>query len=143
MPPEGFDVDRMQAASQGLLRKRRRELLHAWPQLRDWNDDRFDAAFLAFAAVSPLPSAGGPLADGRLFLEFLAERRTLSDQVKLARLRFDLHYSRVRGSFLPRTGVVLRFEFLSEECRGILGVRLPWLGERVVKLPRFRRSETN
>ncbi len=90
---------------------------------------RFRSRFTTFAESNPPPSDGGPLEDGRVFAATLPASE-LDDDTRLVLLRADLHRRSlpVRLRWLPRTG------------RLVMGMRLPWLGVRVVSV-RLRKGE--
>ena len=97
--PAGFDAARVRAAADALAFKRARAVAKTWPSLRAMLGDAFRERFAAYAATTPLPLHGGPLADGRGFAHFLANRVQLSDEAKLQVLSIDTRY-RVTGSGL-------------------------------------------
>lgn len=112
-PPAGFTPERLRLAAQSLLNKRVREVAQAWPALLDALNDRFAPRFRDFARTTPPPAAGGPLADGRAFLNTLAAHEQ-TDAVLRARLWADL-----------RLGAWMRLAWLPLTGRLLVGVRLP------------------
>jgi hypothetical protein len=74
--PDGFDAGRLAAAARSLAHKRRRSAERAWPALAAAVGPPFAAAFDAYAAEVPLPSAG-PTADARAFAAWLLGRGEL------------------------------------------------------------------
>jgi hypothetical protein len=97
--PPGFDPARVRAAASALAFKRARAAAQAWPGLRAMLGDDFRNRFAAYASTTPLPQHGGPLADGRAFVRYLAARLPLSDDVTLQALSFDLRRSWLRMRF--------------------------------------------
>src|SRR5215831_12851456 len=66
-----------------------RAAAQAWPGVRAMLGDDFRNRFAAYASTTSLPQDGGPLADGRAFVRYLAARMPLSDDVTLHALSFD------------------------------------------------------
>jgi hypothetical protein len=91
--PQGFAPERLQAAAVSLEKKRLREVALAWPALVQALGEDFGPRFRAFAARTPLPPAGGPLADGRAFARTLAPQEW-TDDLRLAVLAADLRRRR-------------------------------------------------
>jgi hypothetical protein len=105
-----------------------------WPALARCLGERFAERFTAFAAATPLPAEGGPLADGRAFARTVTPAE-MTDEARLEVLGVDLRFrSNLRG-LLPRRGVVLRAARLRQARRVVIGTRLPILGVRVFSLP--------
>src|SRR5262249_22125644 len=75
--PAGFDQERVRIAAEALARKRLRSAARAWPALHRALGEKFAPHFEEYAASAPLPREGGPLADGRAFVQFLAGRGEL------------------------------------------------------------------
>jgi hypothetical protein len=134
-PPEEFDAARVRAAAEALAHKRARALARAWPGLARALGENFAGRFAAFAAVTPLPRAGGPLADGRAFAAHLVDRGGLPDAGRLEALAVDLHHRRTPDGLKPRRGPAFKAARLRESRRLVLAVRLPWLGEHRVSIP--------
>lgn len=133
--PSGFDATRISAAAASLLRKRMRSVARAWPGLARALGSRFAELFSAYAARTPLPRAGGPLADGRAFARWLCARHELPDVGRLQALAVDLRYSLTGHGLVPRRWPCLRIVWLREARRLILAFGLPWLGEYLLTLP--------
>jgi hypothetical protein len=129
-PPDGFDAGRLRAAAAALAHKRARAAARAWPALARALGEGFEARFADFAARTPLPEKGGPLADGRAFAAELAARGELPDEGRLEALAVDLRHRRTAAGLRPRRGAVLKVAWLRGARRLVLGVRLPWLGVR-------------
>jgi hypothetical protein len=125
--PAGFDAERLRLASQSLVNKRLREVERAWPALARCLGEHWSARFTAFAQTTPPPPEGGPLGDGLAFARTLPSC-DLDDEARTERFFVELHRTRLplRAAWLPQAG------------RLLLGVRLPWLGARVLA-PRLRR----
>jgi hypothetical protein len=132
--PAGFEPEQVSVAARSLANKRRREVAHAWPALVRALGECFTDRFAAFAATVPLPAEGGPLADGRAFADTL-EAGERTDEVRLAVLGVDMHQRRTAMGLVPRRGVVLKWAWLWEARRLVIGVRLPWLGVWVLAVP--------
>jgi hypothetical protein len=133
--PAGFDERSLYATAASLAAKRRRSVARAWPALSEALGDRFDERFQSFAAISPLPSAGGPLADGRAFARWLAAAGELPDAGRLQALHVDLHFAQTAHGLRLRRGPALKAALLSNPRRLLIALRLPWLGERWLCLP--------
>src|SRR5262249_24071096 len=97
--PPGFDAARVRAAAAALAFKRARAAAQAWPGVRAMLGDDFRNRFAEYAAVTPIPQHGGPLADGRAFVRYLTERMPLSDEVTLQALSVDSRRSWLRLRF--------------------------------------------
>jgi hypothetical protein len=134
-PPESFDTERVRATAEALAHKRARAVARAWPGLARALSADFAERFAVFAAGTPLPRAGGPLADGRAFAADLAQRGELPDAGRLEALAVDLHYRRTPEGLKPRRGPTIKVARLRGARRLIVAARLPWLGERRVSLP--------
>jgi hypothetical protein len=132
-PPEGFATARLELASRSLVNKRLRETARAWPALGRCLGEQYTERFRAFARSTPPPAEGGPLADGRAFVRTLPAE-LLDDKARLEVLRIDLHWRSTGGGLRPRRGPVVRLRWIG--CP-VLGLRLPWLGVRVVRLRAF------
>ncbi|MBI3725424.1 hypothetical protein HY251_15955 [bacterium] len=134
--PEGFDRSRLLAAAEALSQKRSRAVARAWPALAR-TLPRFQGRFSEFAARTPLPGEGGPIADGRAFVRALdpALAASLGDEARLEVLSVDLRFARVSSGLAPRRGIKLASARLVERGRFVLAVLLPWLGERWFSLP--------
>jgi hypothetical protein len=130
-PPTGFDAERIRAAAAALATKRRRAMARAWPGLTAAIAEHFDS----YAAATPLPRLGGPLADGRAFLRWLAARAEYPHQTRLQALAVDLRYATTADGLVPRRGPMLKAAWLRSTRRLVMALRLPWLGEWWVSVP--------
>ncbi len=139
-PPADFDGTRLRAAIVSLARKRARAVARAWPGLALELGRCLDERFAAYAADVPLPRAGGPLADGRAFARWLADRGELPEVGRLQALAVDLRFASTGSGLLPRRGPTCRIAWLRRSRRLVVAVRLPWLGERWLSFPRGWRG---
>lgn len=114
--PAGFDVSRVSAAAEALAFKRARAVVQAWPSLRTMLGGQFRDRFAAYAATTPLPAEGGPLADGRRFARMLACERTLSDETRLQVLSVDVNWREIGAGLRPRRWPVVRIARLRERA---------------------------
>jgi len=107
--PPGFDPVRVRAAASALAFKRARAVAQAWPGVRVMLGDDFRNRFAAYASTASLPQNGGPLADGRAFVRYLAAWMPLSDDITLQALSFDQSRSwlRMRFAWLRDAGCVM------------------------------------
>jgi hypothetical protein len=123
--PAGFDAARVRAAASALAFKRARAAAHAWPGVRAMLGDDYRRRFEAYAVTTPIPQHGGPLADGRAFVRYLAALMPLSDDVTLQALSFDLAASwpRIRAAWLRDA----RFVVVAIGAYRVR-LRLPFLG---------------
>jgi hypothetical protein len=132
-PPPEFDVERLSLAAKSLASKRRQEMARAWPALVRCLGERFRERFEAFAAKTPLPSEGGPLADGRAFARTLAEEEW-TDEARLEVFGVDLRMAVCAGGLRPRRGVVVKWAWLREARRLVVGMRCPGVGARTMSV---------
>ncbi len=137
--PDGFDPMRLRAAGEALLRKRARAAARAWPVLARSLGAEFDPLFTMFAAVTPLPRRGGPLADGRGFARFLAAQDRLPDEGKLEVLWVDLYHLSTPDGLRPRSGPALQAVRTGGGRRLAYALRLPGIGAWWGSLPLFRQ----
>jgi hypothetical protein len=133
--PDGFDVSRMRATALALATKRRRAVARAWPALTLMLGDRFAELFRGYGENAPLPLRGGPLADGRAFLRWLASAGENTDACSLQTLAIDLRFRSTSDGLVPRRGPALRVVLLHGPLRLVIGLRLPWLGEHGLTVP--------
>jgi hypothetical protein len=128
--PPGFDEERVQLAARSLVRKRIGALARAWPALRRALGESFEEVALAYVTKNPLPQEGGPLADGRAFIRALAQVNRLPDEVRVEAFVVDLRYLSRPCGLVPRRGITIKGLLLQDRFGFVIGVRLPWLGER-------------
>jgi hypothetical protein len=135
--PEACDTARLRATAEALASKRAQAVARAWPGLAADLGEGFRERFDLLMAQVPLPHAGGPLADGRTFARLLARRGELPDAGRLEAVAVDLRYLPWKGGLVPRRGIALAWTQLREPRRVVVGLRLPWLGERwfTLRLP--------
>jgi hypothetical protein len=138
----GFDPRYLGAAAVALWRKRARAAARAWPSLFAALGDQARFVFAEFAEQISLPEEGGPLADGRAFVEFLARENRLPDAGRLEALFVDLHHARTPRGLSRRRGFALKAALLGRPRRIVVGVRLPLIGVRWFALP-LAGSATN
>jgi hypothetical protein len=133
-PPAGFDPARLLAAARSLARKRMREVARAWPALSGSLGDTFAARFRDFAAVTPSPTEGGPLADGRAFVRTLAAGEW-TDAARLEVLAVDLHWRSCPRGLSPRRGPFLTAARLRQARRLVVALRLSRTRVHTLSLP--------
>ena len=133
--PTGFEGDRVQAAAAALAAKRRGAVARAWPHLPVALGEHFAAHFDAYALVTALPSVGGPLADGRAFLRWLAAYGNCPSACVLPALAVDLCYRTTANGLVRRRGPRLGVVVLSSPHRLVVAWRLPWLRETWLSIP--------
>jgi hypothetical protein len=138
--PRGFDYTRLEATAEALRKKRATAVARLWPGLACGLGDRYPHRFAAFAAQTPLPCAGGALADGRAFARWLARAGELSEQGRLETLAVELRYTHKGGVLVRRRGPALLMAALSNPRRLVLFFRLPWIGERWLSLRLWDRQ---
>lgn len=128
--PAAFDYEHLEAAAEALVLKRARATARVWPQLARAMNDAFAVGFAAYARDNPLPHDGSPLADGRVFIAWLARAGLLTDEGRLEAFAFDAHYRLRQNVVIRRRGPLLRVLRLRRLRRLIIIVRLPFMGER-------------
>jgi hypothetical protein len=134
-PPPGLDDSQVAAAAEALLAKRRHAVARAWPSLIQALGARFQERFDAFARSAPLPSLGGPLADGRAFVRALARERPLPEAVLRQALAVDLRWAWQQEGLVPRRGLSGVQAVLPTSHRRLIGVRWAGLFERWFSWP--------
>jgi hypothetical protein len=133
--PPGFNAARVEAAADALLAKRRRAVARAWPALVHSLGEEFRSRFDAFARTTPLPSRGGPLADGWAFAAAMARQGPLPEAVLQQALAVRLRYRQRKEGLIPRRGLSMTGAAIPETGRLLLGIRLAGAGERWFSLP--------
>jgi len=128
--PPGFDATRLRAAAAALAFKRARAVAQAWPSLHAMLGNDFRACFAAYAAQAPIPQHGGPLADGRAFVRYVAARMPVTDEVKQQILSVDLRYRQASTGLLRRRWPQLRVAWLRGAHCLLMG-----LGDRRFRVP--------
>jgi hypothetical protein len=106
-----------------------------WPTLARELGERFASQFAAYAGPSALPEFGGPLADGRAFARWLAQRGQLPAACRSQVFAVDLRFAQTPHGLVRRRWPGIRVAFMRRSL--ILGLRLPWLGERWLRIPTF------
>jgi hypothetical protein len=132
---QAFNTTRLKATAEALRTKRGRAVARAWPGVAASLGEHYSERFATFAAQTPLPHNGGPIADGRAFARWLAQAGELSEQARLELLAVDLRYTAKGGGLVPRRGPAVLAAVLSQSRRLVLALRLPWIGERWFSLP--------
>jgi hypothetical protein len=133
--PSGFDAARLHAASVALARKRRSVVARAWPALPAALGEHYAERFDAYAQTTPLPRVGGPLADGRAFLRWLAAAGVDVAAFSLPALAVDLRYRTIEDGLVPRRGPALKATIVRAPRRLVIALRLPWLGDTWLSIP--------
>lgn len=131
--PEGFNTERVRAAADSLLTKRRRQVQRMWPTLAAALGEEYGARFNAWARESPLPVEASALVDGRRFAESLRAQGGLPAEAQAAVWEFDLRWQlTAEGGLERRRGVGVA---LGRNTKGqrVLALRLP--GGRTVYVP--------
>ena len=129
-PPPGFDSQRVQAAAESQARKRARSAARAWPGLAHALGQKFDEHFAAYAAASPLPGNGGPLADGHGFARWLSGCGWLPEAGRREAMAVDLRYRRIPSGLMRRRWPTLRVGWSRQSRRVTVAIRFPGVGER-------------
>ncbi|MBS2000474.1 MAG: hypothetical protein JST44_03150 [Cyanobacteria bacterium SZAS LIN-5] len=75
-PMQGFDANRLHVTAISLQQKRLRTVERVHPCLNSALGESFEELFAQYAKKHPIPAAG-PLADGKAFIEYLAESGNL------------------------------------------------------------------
>src|SRR5262245_3554804 len=112
--PAGFDPTRIHAAASALASKRARAVAQAWPSVWRMLGADYGARFAAYAAHTPLARFGGPLADGRRFVQHLTTQMSLTDETKLQALAIDARYRLSPTGLAPRRLPAFRFAWLAQ-----------------------------
>jgi len=95
-PPEGFNPEQIETASDSLARKRSRSVQKSWPATAAALGDAFDSRFNSYCAEHPAPPES-PLEDGFQFAQWLARQKLLPPDGRL-----ELTRHRVRRDGFPR-----------------------------------------
>jgi hypothetical protein len=133
--PAGFDQDRVKTLARTLVNKRRQALARAWPALVRILGDPYVERFTTFAQDHPIPASGSPLEDGRQFLRWLESQGPLADAARIEALAFDLHFYATPLGLRRRRGFGVKMARMREAKVLVIALRLPWLGERWLRLP--------
>jgi hypothetical protein len=133
--PLGFDAARLSAAAASLVRKRVRAASRAWPGLARALGPSFEELFTLYAGEAPLPRVGGPLADGRVFAQWLAAREELPEAGRLQSLAVDVRHALNLDGLVPRRWPAAKTAWLPQSRRLVVAVWLPRLGEHWMSLP--------
>lgn len=138
-PPLGFDTERVRVAASALAAKRSREAAHAWPALATDLGESYVARFADFAAETPLAREGGPLADGRAFAGWLAQRNLLGDAAAAECFRVDLRFRTTGTGLVRRRWPCFLIALLPSGAGRLIGLRIPAIGQWVFRWPWWRR----
>lgn len=142
--PEGFDTDRLKMNAHSLSSKRLRSVKSSWPALAEHLGEDFDRLFKDFARTQSSPEFGGPMVDGRAFVDWLwqssaeLELKPIPNTVRVQALAVDLRYERDhdgRGMRKRRKRFSLATTTFIRPWRAVLGLRLPLIGERWFSFP--------
>src|SRR4051794_32678397 len=106
--PAPFDQERLEAAAEALVLKRARATARVWPQLARAVNDAFALGCAAYARDNPRRHDGSPLADGRVFIAWLARAGLLTDEGRLEAFAFDARYRTHHDAIIRRRGPLLR-----------------------------------
>jgi hypothetical protein len=133
--PAGFDAAHVRAATASLRGKRVRAIARTWPRLASELGPDLDAALERHLRERPTPHPSGALGDGRVLARALAAEGRLPWEARLELMGVELRYRwPADGRRLPRrAGATLAWS--RSPARVVLAVRLPWLGERWLRLP--------
>jgi hypothetical protein len=134
-PPPGFDAKRLRAVAASLAAKRLQAVARAWPALAEALGGDLAEHFGTFVATVPLPRRGGPLADGRAFVRWLAAAGALPDAGRLEALAVDLRFTVCADGLKRRRGPAMKAAWLRRPRRLIAAVRLPGIGEWWLTIP--------
>lgn len=124
--PDGFAVERADAASRSLRRKRARAVANAWPALGVTLGD-FAERFDDFARGLAPPAWGGGLADGLAFARTLP-RDELAETVRIELLLARAVVGGRAGALRERRGVFFGARSLHEPRRLLIVLRVPGVG---------------
>lgn len=120
--PAGFDPSCLAATAESLLRKRARTVARVWPALVEALAGDFDSQFADYATCQPMPTEGGPLADGYAFGRHLAHRGELPDAARQERMAVELRYRFTRDGLIRRRWPMLKVQILRKPWRLVLAI---------------------
>jgi hypothetical protein len=134
-PPSGFDAARLRVAAAGLRSKRSRAIRKSWPQLARALGPDFAAAVERHVRVVTSAPPSGALGDGRALARSLAVEGRLPWEGRLELLAAELRgrWPADGRRLQRRAGVAAAWRRSPAEL--VVAVRLPWLGERWLRLP--------
>jgi hypothetical protein len=125
--PEGFDAAAVQRSATSLSNKRLREAARAWPAHAKWLGETWATMFATFASLRPAPGEGGPLADGRAFIDWAhtsgVKLPPFTRGAHVEMLFVRLRWRRTRGGMAPRRGLHVRAGFFRDRPRLLLAFR--------------------
>jgi hypothetical protein len=138
--PAAFDAARLHATAASLARKRARATARAWPGLTRALGRRFGRLFAAYARTTLLPRSGGPLADGRAFALWLADREELPEAGRLQALDVDLRFVATPDGLVSRRWPTCQAAWLRQSGRLAVALWLPLLGGFRGSIPLWKRG---
>lgn len=118
--PPGFDPDDCESTARSLLAKRYRLVQLAWPGLIDALGTHATELFAEFAKQSPLPIESQGRRDGYYFARWLPSMHRLPDECRIILMLAEL-----QGIDRKRHGLALRFAWLRERKRPLVGIKVP------------------
>jgi pimeloyl-ACP methyl ester carboxylesterase len=139
--PVGFHEARFRAFARSLVNKRRQALVRAWPSLIRVIGKAYPEKFTSYAETHPLPEGASTLADGREFLRWLEPQGPPSDAARLEAFAFDLRWKPTALGLSRRGGFAVKLLKLRETPTLVIAARLPWLGERWLRVPLGKRGK--
>jgi hypothetical protein len=134
-PPGEFDSSALHVTAASLVRKRMRAVMRAWPSLAQALGPRLVELFEGYARGEALPVLGGPIADGRAFVRWLASRGELPDAGLLEAMALDLRYRATAQGLVARRLLGFQIAWLPKSRRLVVALWLPLLGEHWLRLP--------
>jgi len=138
--PEGFDRRRIEATARSLARKRADAAARLWPELeRTLGLAAYHLHFAAYAAANTLSEERATLSDARAFLDWLACRQPLPDELRLRAFVTDLSFKRSPAGLRRRRGLALRTAWLGQSGRLAIGIRVPIMGAIWMSVPCRRK----
>jgi hypothetical protein len=125
--PAGFDPERVRAAAESLLSKRRAQVRRVWPALVAVLGPGFSEVFTAWARDNPWRGLEPhPLVEGRRFAEALRAAGRLPPEAEDELLGFDLRWRlTAEGGVAARRGLSWKVGRVGNPRRWVLAVRLP------------------
>ncbi len=133
--PAGFDEPRVRSVARSLVNKRRQALARSWPTLVQRIGNKYVEQFTEYGKSHPLPASANSLADGRAFLAWLAAKEPPTDALRIEALAYDMRWRETPLGLCRRGGSAVKLARLPQSGKWVLGLRLPWSGERWWGLP--------
>ncbi len=135
-PPQEFDADDLSIAATALAQKRLREVARAWPNLAASLGDLFATQFRLFAATTPIPHEGGPLADGFAFAQHLHSSGQLPDAGHDELIATALRFRPTSHGLTARRGPFIQIRLSRRPFCFVFAARVPLVGELWFRFPR-------